>query len=142
MRRQKLAQGYQRRKLASKLEAGGFGSSFSKVLSDMLAAEAAQPLAPLTQPPDLNWHQVQLFDGDLEDTIGAEMLDAISGYQDSCSQPVSKIVELCVKFLLESPTKLSSQAMLRTGISVSEPGDSDTATKMYFNTSWSFEEDD
>ena len=103
---------YQRTKLSTKLELGGYPAQFAKVVTSMIASELAQPLMSVKKRDELNLTGLMLFDA--EDEFGSQIVDVVTGFREKCHHQVEREVTSTRKFLVEAPAKSSAAHPVKT----------------------------
>lgn len=102
---------YQRSKLAGKLEHGGFGGQFAKVVTSKVAAEHGEPLESIKGESYLNLTSLMLFED--SDEFGFEMIKSIKSYQERSSGNLTAKIKSTLTFLDENEAKSSAAAPVK-----------------------------
>ena len=107
----KMKERYQRSKLAGKLEHGGFGGQFARVVTSMVAAEHGEPMTSIKNESELNLTSLMLFDEG--DEFGFQMVGWVKEYQEKSSGNLNAKIQTTLTFLDENEAKSSAAAPVK-----------------------------
>ena len=93
-----------------------FPVPLAKVVSELAHQETFNPLPIVTDSSQIDHKSIMLFNGDMHETPGPALQDAVLNYQNRCKQTISSKFKALSDFMVEQDRQASSSSPVKVDV--------------------------